>query len=158
MSRGFPHHSRPGHYGSDFPKELQGWVGEVASAFFPGSEGYPTGRQAQVAHFVAERASNEDVRTLSAIAERYPAEDVSGAVASLTSMERDDSVSFLYLRELLTHGYYASKRVLAAMVDRGYSYHGAPQPLGYPRSEELLIPSETRGSYIPTEEVSRVAH
>lgn len=158
MTAGFPHHSRPGHYGTRLAPELQQFVATMASALIPGSEEYPAGSEAQVDVFVAERASGDDVERLTAIAERWPADTVDQAASSLARMEQGDPMAFLYLRELVFHGYYSSRRVLAAMVDRGYRYHGAPQPLGYPKTEELLLPSERRGSFIPTDEVTRVSY
>lgn len=158
MTAGFPHPSRPGHYTTAFDAEQQRYVATIASALVPGNDEYPEGGDAQVDLFVADRASDQDTRLLASIASRWPAATVAEAVRSLTAMESEDPASFLYLRELVYHGYYSSRRVLAAMVDRGYRYHGAPQPLGYPSTEELLTPSEQRGSFIPTDEVTRVAH
>ncbi len=157
MTAGFPHYSRPGHYPPTLTHEIQQYVATVADVLIPGSEPYPSGREAQVDRFVADRASEHDASTLSAIAERWPATSVSQATANLAVMERQDTASFLFLRELVYHGYYSSRRTLAAMVDRGYRYHGAPQPLGYPQTEELLVPSAGRGAFIPTDEVNHVA-
>ena len=155
MSAGFPHHSRPGHYAPTLTDELEQYVGVVAEALIPSGDGYPSGREAQVHLFVADRASQQDARLLTAIAERWPATSVNQATANLAAMEREDATSFQFLREYVYHGYYSSRRVLATMVDRGYRYHGAPQPLGYPQTEELLVPSAQRGSFIATSEVTR---
>jgi len=157
VTTGFPHQSRPGHYAPTLSDQMQQYVGTVANALIPGTDGYPSGREAQVDLFVAERASGQDASLLSTIAERWPATSVQQATTNLTAMERHDVASFVFLREFIYHGYYSSRRVLAAMVDRGYRYHGAPQPLGYPRAEELLVPSARRGSFIPTDEVNHVA-
>ena len=157
MSAGFPHQSRPGHYAPTLTPELRQYVGAVAEALIPGGDGYPSGREAQVEHFVVDRASDQDAQLLAAIAERWPATSVDQAAANLAAMEIDDTASFVFLREFVYHGYYASRRVLAAMIDRGYRYHGAPQPLGYPKTEELLLPTDARGSFIPTNEVHHVA-
>ena len=157
MTAGFPHHSRPGHYAPTLTEELQQYVGMVAEALIPAGDGYPSGREAQVALFVADRASEQDALLLAAIAERWPATSVDEATVNVAAMERQDVTSFVFLREFVYHGYYSSRRVLAAMVDRGYRYHGAPQPLGYPKTEELLVPSAQRGSFTATEEVHHVA-
>lgn len=157
MTTGFPHQSRPGHYAPTLTDDMQRFVATIADALIPGTDCYPSGGEAQVHLFVAERASQRDASMLSAIAERWPATSVDEATANLTAMERDDVPSFVFLREFVYHGYYSSRRVLAAMVDRGYRYHGAPQPLGYPQTEELLVPSARRGSFIPTDEVVHVA-
>ncbi len=158
MTTGFPHQSRPGHYAPTLSDSVQEYVAAVAEALIPGGDGYPSGREAQVALFVADRASEQDAALLSTIAQRWPAPSASVAATSLGEMERVDTASFVFLRELVYHGYYSSRRVLAAMVDRGYRYHGAPQPLGYPKTEELLVPSVRRGSFIATEAVQHVGH
>jgi len=43
------------------------------------------------------------------------------------------------------------------MQDRGYDYHGAPQPLGYALPGTTAVPASPRGSYIPTSEVTRAS-
>lgn len=158
MTAQFPHHSRPGYYEPALDQEIQRYLATVAEALIPRSEEYPSGAEAQVVHFIAERASEADAATLAEVAKRWPAVTVGEAVEALSAMETEDSLSFLLLREFVYHGYYSSRRVLAAMVDRGYRYHGAPQPLGYPATEELLVPSQRRGAYIPTDEVKHVAN
>lgn len=157
MTTGFPHPSRPGHYAPKLTREIQQYVATIADALIPNTDGYPSGREAQVDLFVAARASAQDASLLVAIAERWPATSVTQATESLSAMEVQDAGSFVFLREFIYHGYYSSRLVLSAMVDRGYRYHGAPQPLGYPRTEELLVPSVRRGSFIPTDEVNHVA-
>lgn len=158
MSGGFPHPSRPGHYGQRLPGKLRDYLALVATAMIPGSETYPSGGDAQVVGFIEDRASAEDVVRLERLMELWPALAVTEATVAVRVMELDDPESFAYLRELLYHGYYASHRVLAAMTDRGYAYRGAPQPLGYEITETMKVPSVARGSYIPTEEVTRVTH
>lgn len=133
---------------------MRTYIAVMATAFIPGSPEHPSGAEAQVDLFMGDRASAQDVAFLSAMAQRWPAALVEEATATLTSMQDEDPVSFAYLREFVYHAYYSSRRTLAAMVDRGYEYHGAPQPLGYPRTEELLVPRERRGSYIPTDQVT----
>lgn len=157
MTAAFPHQSRPGHYAPTLSDEMQQYVAIVAEALIPGTDGYPSGREAQVDLFVAERASAQDASRLAAIAERWPSTSVTEATTNLTAMEGQDVASFGYLREFVYHGYYSSRPVLSAMAVRGYRYHGAPQPLGYPRTEELLVPSARRGSFIATDEVNHVA-
>lgn len=157
MTAGFPHQSRPGYYTPTLSDGMRQYVAMVADALIPGTDGYPSGREAQVDLFVAERAGLQDASLLTAIAERWPARSVNQATTNLTAMEGQDVASFVYLREFIYHGYYSSGLVLSAMAARGYRYHGAPQPLGYPRTEELLKPSTGRGSFIPTDQVDHVA-
>jgi hypothetical protein len=157
VSGGFPHPSRPGHYRQVLPEDLWAYLTLVATAMIPGGEGYPSGAEAQVVGFVQDRASADDVVALQQLMVRWPASSASEAVVAATSMELEDPASFVYLRELLYHGYYSSHRVLAALTDRGYAYRGAPQPLGYEITETMSVPTVARGSYLPTEEVTRVA-
>lgn len=81
--------------------------------------------------------------------------NVDSARAALEKVETENPELFAWLRAFVYHGYYSSPRVLAAMKDTGYGYHGAPQPLGYQISDDLLLPTKGRGSFIPTDEVSR---
>ncbi len=156
MTTGFPHQSRPGHYALTLSDEMQQYLAMVAEALIPGTDSYPSGREAHADLFVAERASAQDASLLAAIADRWPATSVDQATTNLTAMEGQDVESFGYLREFIYHGYYSSHLVLSTMATRGYRYHGAPQPLGYPRTEELLVPTARRGAYIPTDKVNHV--
>lgn len=158
MSGGFPHPSRPGHYGLQLSPELQSYLGHLATAMIPGADAYPSGGDAHVVGFIQDRASASDVDAFEQVMDRWPASSVSEATGAASAMEHEDPASFTYVREFLYHGYYSSHRVLAAMTDRGYAYRGAPQPLGYEITETMNVPSEARGSYIPTEEVARVSH
>jgi hypothetical protein len=154
----FPHPSRPGYYGVDFAPELATYVSVLASALIPGDDHYPSGGDAQVSRFVEQRSSPADLQLLERMRSQWPAASVDEARDRIRAMEVDDVATFVWLREFVYHGYYASRRVLAAMADLGYDYHGAPQPLGYRIHEEMAMPSGSRGSYIPTEEVTRVSN
>jgi hypothetical protein len=155
VGTGFEHPSRPHQGATRLDAETQKYVALLAAAYFPGSADYPDGRRAQVAAFVAERATEEDARLLGDLARRRPASSVADAADVLRGLETGEAELFGYLAVLLCHGYYSAHRVLAAMADRGYAYHGAPQPLGYPSSGELMRPSTVRGSHLRTEEVAR---
>lgn len=157
MADHFPHTSRAGHHGLELGVDLLRYVGAVAGALIPGDEHYPSGADAQVASWIQDRASQNDVTVLTRLSELWPVGNGDDAASALASMEAVDPVSFAYLRELVYHAYYSSRRVLAAMSDRGYRYHGAPQPLGYRIAEAMQLPTKQRGSYIPTEEVHRVS-
>jgi len=156
LSDDFPHSSRAGHYGLTFPKDLLTYIGVLATALIPGNEKYPSGGDAQVAAFIQDRASSTDMELLQKLSERWPTKSVNGAVEALRKIEQQDPMSFAYLREFIYHGYYSSHRVLAVMADRGYAYHGAPQPLGYKVPDVMSRPTKDRGTYIKTEEVSHV--
>jgi hypothetical protein len=153
----FPHTSRAGHFGLTFSPELMGYLGAVATALVPGDGEYPSGSEAQVSTFIQDRSSEGDREVLLRLSSRWPADDADQAIAAVREMEAADPEAFLYLRELVYHGYYSSRRVLAAMADRGYGYHGAPQPLGYRIEEQMNVPSKVRGTYVSTDEVSRAS-
>ncbi|MCY7401475.1 MAG: gluconate 2-dehydrogenase subunit 3 family protein [Nocardioides sp.] len=156
MTDDFPHTSRPGHYGLTIEPVLGEWVEAVSTALIPGNTDYPSAREAQVLEFVEQRVSPSDLELLGELSRHWPA--AGDPAAAVAAMEAADPTSFAYLRELVYHGYYSSQRVLAAMNDRGYAYHGAPQPLGYRIDETMIVPSRPRGHYLTTADVSRVAH
>ena len=153
----FPHRSRPGIQQTVFPEELRDYLSLIATAIVPGDDVYPSGAQAQVATFIEQRSSAVELTMLESLQARYPAESPQIATEQVAMLERDEPTVFAWLREIVYHGYYASRRTLAAMVDRGYEYHGAPQPLGYRIDEVMLTPGSQRGSYISTEGVVRVS-
>jgi hypothetical protein len=153
LSAAFTHPSRPGFYGTLFSPELRHQLAQVCDLLVPGDEHYPSGSVAQVPRFVEERASHADLTRLEQVMASLTPTSAEALSASTARLESEDPVAFLWLRELVYHGYYASRRVIAAMTDRGYDYHGAPQPLGYRLPGTTTGPQTPRGSYIRTEEV-----
>lgn len=151
----FGHPSRPGFYGVSFTPEMTAQVGVLCDALLPGGDGYPSGCRAQVPRFIEERCSPDDVGRLAAIIGEAACSSASEATSHLEGLEREDALSFQWLRQFVYHGYYASHRVIAAMNDHGYDYHGAPQPLGYALPGVTGLPAHARGSYVKTEEVTR---
>lgn len=152
---GFAHPSRPGFYGTTFSERLRAQLAALCDAMVPGDGAYPSASHAQVPRFIEERASPEDRARLEALADRFPLETSQDAAVALRELERTDAWTFGWIREYVYHGYYASPRVLAAMHDRGYDYHGAPQPLGYSLPGTTAGPASAKGSYLPTSEVTR---
>jgi hypothetical protein len=148
--------SAPGT-GTDFPAELRSPLGDVGRVLIPGGQGYPSGGDTSVSRFIAARASAEDIAYLERLLPGLPFGDDERLREALSAFETEDPVSFARLRALIYHAYYSSPRLLAALADRGYDYHGAPQPLGYPLDQDPLVPTHTRGGYVRTEEVRRVA-
>jgi hypothetical protein len=153
----FPHPSRPGFYGLILSEELRKALTVIATALLPGDGTYPSAAEAHVVRFIEQRASERDIEFLRQVIEGRELDSPEAGVSAVAELEREDPIAFAALRELVYHGYYASARVLATMTDRGYAYHGAPQPLGYAIVEEMAVPSTPRGSYIPTEGVARAA-
>jgi hypothetical protein len=151
----FLHPSRPGYFGTTFTEGLRAQVAALCDAMIPGDADYPSGSRAQVPAFIEQRATEEDRVRFTALATRYPLDTAEDAAVALSDLEENDVTTFGWVREYVYHGYYASPRVLAAMQDRGYDYHGAPQPLGYQLPGETARPAAARGSYIATSEVTR---
>lgn len=152
----FPHPSRPGHYGVVFDHDVRTALAVLVTALLPGDAVYPTGAQARVVDFIEARSSEADYTAAQAVVARCAHDSIEAAAASLQALERDDPQAFAWLYEFSCYAYYASGCVLSAMADRGYGYHGAPQPLGYQITQDMLVPSTGRGSYIATGEVTRV--
>ncbi|MCW2598427.1 MAG: subunit 3 of gluconate 2-dehydrogenase [Frankiales bacterium] len=153
----FPHPSRAGYYDLTLPADLSERLTHLVTAMVPGGEGYPSAGEAQVVRFLEEHSSEADLTALQGIADRLTTPSVAAATAMLTELEAADPVLFGWWRDFVYFGYYASHRVLAALADRGYDYHGAPQPLGYRIARDPAVPTTKRGSYQPTNEVTRVA-
>jgi hypothetical protein len=151
----FPHPSRPGHYGVVLDDDLKAALTVLVSALIPGAPTYPSGGQAQVVDFIETRSSETDREMAREVVARCDHDSVSSATAALRVLEGEDPLLFAWIRDFAYYGYYASRRVLASMSEHGYAYHGAPQPLGYAITEEMLVPAAGRGSYIATEEVTR---
>ena len=158
MVEQFPHTSRAGHFGLVFAPELMNYLDLIADVLIPGSAVYPSGSEAQVSTFIQDRSSELDREFWADMSMRWPAADSEQAYESVKEMEAVEPTAFDYLREFVSHGYYSSRRALAAMADRGYAYHGAPQPLGYRIAEPMRVPTEARGTYITTDEVTHGSH
>jgi hypothetical protein len=156
MSDGFPHTSRAGYHGLILSPQLSVYLELVATALIPGTADYPDAGEAQVVTFIQDRAGPDDLEQLEQLRRQWEVSDGDEAQAVLERMEAADPMAFAYLMQLVYHAYYSSRRVLAAMADRGYGYHGAPQPLGYAISETMARPSRPRGTYVATEAVRRV--
>lgn len=152
----FPHPSRPGHYRLSLDDDLRRALAMLSDAMIPGDDRYPSGSEAQVPLFVEARASAADLEALRTIVGDRQF-DGSSAAQALRQLENGNPLLFAWFREFVYFGYYASHRVLAAMADAGYAYHGAPQPLGYQIDEQMMLPGQSRGSFIPTAEVARAA-
>jgi hypothetical protein len=148
--------SAPGT-GADFPAELRSPLDDVGQVLIPGGQGYPSGGETSVSRFIAARVSAEDIAFLERLIPGLPTGDDEQLAEALSALEAEDPVSFARLRALIYHAYYSSPRLLAALADRGYGYHGAPQPLGYALDQDPPLPAHTRGDYVRTQEVRRVS-
>ena len=85
-------------------------------------------------------------------------------VAGLQRLEAERPVTFTGLWRLAVYGYYSRAATIAAVArDHAPAYHGAPLPLGYAHAiaswdgnDRLQLPQVPRGSYQPTETISRI--
>lgn len=153
MTADFVHPSRPGFYGTTFSSDLREQVARVCDALIPGDAHYPPATVAHVPLFIEERSSATDRDRLEQVLGAMTLTSEQEATDAVARLEVADPASFAWVRELVYHGYYASRRVIATMTDRGYDYHGAPQPLGYKLAGTTAGPQARRGSYIETEKV-----
>jgi hypothetical protein len=134
---------------------LRAALDSVARVLIPGDGSYPAGDEAGVGRFIAARADAGQISLLRRLSADLPVANPDQLPMALARLEHHDPVSFGRLRDAVYHAYYSSPRVLAALADRGYDYHGAPQPLGYPLGQAPATPAHARGSYLATSEVRR---
>lgn len=142
--------------GADFPPELLAALRSVARVLIPGDDHYPAADEAGVARFIAARAGPGQISLLRRLTAGLPVRDPDRLAGALSALERREPAGFGQLRDAVYQAYYCSPRVLAALADRGYDYHGAPQPLGYPLGPAPAAPTHARGSYLATSEVRHV--
>lgn len=147
----FPHPSRPDYYGLTFSMRLKDSLAKCVDVLIPEDENYPSASDAMVVEFLESRSSSNDRERLEIIANLLASQQWS--IVSMENFEREDNELFRWFRDFVYFGYYASNLVLVSLNKRGYAYHGAPQPLGYPTLRVQPEPIQTRGQFIPTSEV-----
>lgn len=145
------HPSRPGFYGCVLDTDVRAAVRDIADLMIPGSGSLPPAGEI-VAQFVEQRVSPDESAQLSGVVRALGRINVE----SLRELEANHPDDFAVLRFWTYQGYYGSPIVAGLMQLGGSAYHGAPQPLGYALDREAPTPSESRGTFIPTNEVKRV--
>jgi hypothetical protein len=88
--------------------------------------------------------------------------DAGAQVAAVARFQEQEPLLFALMLNTLYYSYYQLPLVVQAIRELGIVYNDAPQPLGYdlPPFEPIpgvTIPSERRGSYKATDEVTRIA-
>jgi hypothetical protein len=94
----------------------------------------------------------------------FVASDEQDRVDAIARLEKNEDPLFEQLRALVYYGYYSRPEVVLAIrknVAAGKDYHGPPLPYGYletlePWDEETLASASTHGSYLETDQVTRV--
>ncbi len=148
---------RPGFHGLSLSEDTAKALGVVADLMIPGGEGYPAASEAQVVGFVEAHLNPSEQDRLEKLLGDLNSGNREEVGNWLRELEASSSGgSFAFLRWYVYCAYYSSPSVLAALRDRGYDYHGSPQPYGYKIEADPPVPTEVRGSYIPTEEVKNV--
>nr|MCW2727352.1 hypothetical protein [Aeromicrobium sp.] len=145
------HPSRPGFYNCGLPAAVRSSLAEAGDVLIPRSDTMPPAGDI-AALFVSERVSPAEAAELEGILGALT--EVS--VATLTDLELNRPERFAVLRTWVYQAYYGSPVVTGLMQLQGSAYHGAPQPFGYELHEDAPVPTEPRGTFIPTEEVVRV--
>lgn len=151
-----------------------GWaashLAETIEAFvdvlLPGSEHFPrasaVGTHGVVLDRIRQRLGNDAFpRVLAAIdgTGRFLDLPAEGRIAAVRRLEANDPELFAFLRFATYFAYYERPPVIAAIQALGHDYNDAPQPLGYslPLFDPAKhVPAAPRGSYKPTESISRI--
>lgn len=142
--------------GSRLSQPARDALAAVADAMIPGGEGYPPASETTAVEFVDRRARTDDLALLEDLLSGLDAGWDRDRVSSwIRDLERSDPGAFALLRSYLYHGYYVSKRLLAALAAKGMDYRGAPQPHGFKLDREPPRPARATGSFVSTEEVRR---
>lgn len=87
-----------------------------------------------------------------------------GRIEAISALEKAEDPLFEQLRALVYYGYYSRPVVVLAIrrnVPAGRDYHGPPLPYGYletlePWDEETLASASAHGSYLETDQITRV--
>ncbi len=141
----------------------------LADVLLPGDDVFPSaavvGAHGLLAERLRERLGIDAVAgvlaklALAADGHSLAGLDPAAQVAAVQRFAHDEPELFAAVRDILYFSYYQSPLVVAAIRDFGIPYNDAPQPLGYamdPFDATLGqdAPSQPRGSYIPTDEVT----
>lgn len=147
-----------------------------ADTLIPPGEGFPAPSEARIVEDFMERyvASGDepvlyapgvtlaDVAALAAaLGDGFATAAEDERVAAVSALESGEAELFARLQSLVYAGYYSRPRVraaIAANLEAGRDFRGAPQPYGYDdvieQWDESRLPK--RGSYVKTDEVTRV--
>ena len=149
------HPSAPGYYESPLSERAAAGLARLADVVIPPAEGFPDAGEI-VPDFVSQRIDASERDTLEAALAGRGEDSPEQLEAWFGEVESNDQPLFLALRTWIYFGYYGSRGVVEALRLKGSEYHGAPQPFGYRIDRETRLPAEPRGTWTPTEDVSRL--
>ena len=151
------------------PAEIAATLRELVDMLLPGDERFPAASDAGTHGVVADRlVAQMGEAALDNLAKTIKA--CGGPLAPLSTAERQDVVrrleadhpeQFEMLRMIAYLAYYESPVVVRAIRSLGHVYNDAPQPAGYAmapfdESDPRQVPQHRRGSYVRTEDVTRL--
>ena len=151
------------------PTELAATLKALVDVLLPGDERFPAASDAGTHGVVADRlVAQMGEAALDDLAQTIEA--CGGPLAPLSKAERQDVVrrfeaahpeQFETLRMIAYLAYYESPAVVRAVRSLGHDYNDAPQPAGYAmapfdESDPRQVPQHRRGSYVRTEDVTRL--
>jgi hypothetical protein len=143
-----------GVHGLELDPDLRQWLAGVVDGMIPAADDWPAATEAGVVDFIEDHVDSDALAGFDAAREAAAGREGADAVAYLGESSPD--LFGLVLVYTYT-GYYGAAPVIDAIRAKGSDFHGAPQPQGYEIPQPSPVPSEPRGSYIPTAQVSRVS-
>jgi hypothetical protein len=142
----------------------------LAEVLLPGDGHFPpastVGAHGLLAERLRERLGGDGVKNVvdalvTAAGSSLDGLDGAERVAAVRRFEEDQPDLFVMVRSILYFSYYQAPLVVEAIRALGIAYNDAPQPLGYvldafDSTPGKDAPSQPRGSYIPTDAVTRL--
>lgn len=160
-----------------FTEGQQEVLNVIADELIPPGGGFPAPSDVNIVGFIARYVTpaadrhvrfphakeNEFKAALEKLGPALVGKDRAVRVEVLKGLENDDPTLFGQLRTMTYAGYYSRPEVVSALrtnLPAARDYHGAPLPYGYAevtKAWDEEMPRPTRGAFIPTAEVKRLA-
>lgn len=152
-------------------------INAIADTMIPPGGGFPAPSEIDIVDFFGRYTTPRGYATkhypfveedelkaaLAQLGNAFSGADIAGRTTQLGRVENEQEELFAKLRSLVYYGYYASRAVtlaIQAQIPYGRDYHGAPLPYGYIDCiedwDDEALASAGQGSFIPTDEVTRV--
>jgi len=119
----------------------------------PGNPDWPAASAAGVVDFVE---THVDPAALGGFRAAREAADGRTGEEAIAHLAENAPELFALVMVYAYTGYYGAPEVIEVIRAKGSDFHGAPQPAGYRIPEPSPVPTEPRGSFIATEEVTHV--
>ena len=179
---GFFETARPRLGGLEQPVQFsdaqQAVIRALADTIIPPAQGWPDASEVDLVAFCGRYIAPSGYRSkhfpwadedsfsaaLDRLGQGFVDADATERARSLQALEDAEDPFFEQIRALVYYGYYSRPEVVIAIrknVPAGKDYHGPPLPYGYiqslePWDETTLAQANENGSYLETEQVTRV--